>query len=180
MSFICVVFLLIWVCFVLTVTFFFNFVLSCCLMLCSTLIMSCILFCFVFGCVLFCLFVWGFISFCLFFPCHILCFGYIFLCFGFVFVIADPPQVKIVHSVIVPQEGQYFKLECMSKGNPLWVPLSFNHLREHCLSMVCLMKLNLQNPHVSGWPLSACTEQKAIILNQIVVFGRYLVSHIIV
>ncbi|XP_062872615.1 cell adhesion molecule 2b [Trichomycterus rosablanca] len=29
------------------------------------------------------------------------------------------PQVEIVHSLIVPQEGQYFKLECVSRGNPL-------------------------------------------------------------
>ncbi|KAK3561177.1 hypothetical protein QTP86_028367 [Hemibagrus guttatus] len=29
------------------------------------------------------------------------------------------PQVEIVPSLIVPQEGQYFKLECTSKGNPL-------------------------------------------------------------
>ncbi|ROL49966.1 Cell adhesion molecule 2 [Anabarilius grahami] len=34
-----------------------------------------------------------------------------------------PPQVQIVHSVIVPQEGQYFKLECVSKGNPLPEPV---------------------------------------------------------
>ncbi|KAI4883744.1 hypothetical protein NFI96_019288 [Prochilodus magdalenae] len=33
------------------------------------------------------------------------------------------PQVKIVHSLIVPQEGQYFKLECVSKGNPLPEPV---------------------------------------------------------
>ncbi|KTG41230.1 hypothetical protein cypCar_00001683 [Cyprinus carpio] len=34
-----------------------------------------------------------------------------------------PPQVQIVRSVIVPQEGQYFKLECVSKGNPLPEPV---------------------------------------------------------
>ncbi|XP_016355909.1 cell adhesion molecule 2-like [Sinocyclocheilus anshuiensis] len=34
-----------------------------------------------------------------------------------------PPQVQIVRSVIVPQEGQYFKLECVSKGNPLPEPI---------------------------------------------------------
>ncbi|KAI2656066.1 Cell adhesion molecule 2 [Labeo rohita] len=34
-----------------------------------------------------------------------------------------PPQVEIVRSVIVPQEGQYFKLECVSKGNPLPEPV---------------------------------------------------------
>ncbi len=56
----------------------------------------------------------------------------------------------------------------------------FNHLREHCLNIVCFMKLNLQNRHVSRRPLSVCREQKAIILNQIVIFGRDLVSHIIV
>uniref|UniRef100_A0A4W4H123 Ig-like domain-containing protein n=1 Tax=Electrophorus electricus TaxID=8005 RepID=A0A4W4H123_ELEEL len=33
------------------------------------------------------------------------------------------PQVEIVHSLIVPQEGQYFKLECVSKGNPLPEPV---------------------------------------------------------
>ncbi|KAI5625586.1 cell adhesion molecule 2 isoform X4, partial [Silurus asotus] len=29
------------------------------------------------------------------------------------------PKIEIVPSLIVPQEGQYFKLECTSKGNPL-------------------------------------------------------------
>ncbi|XP_058268878.1 cell adhesion molecule 2b isoform X9 [Hemibagrus wyckioides] len=33
--------------------------------------------------------------------------------------VQDAPQVEIVPSLIVPQEGQYFKLECTSKGNPL-------------------------------------------------------------
>ncbi|XP_066535052.1 cell adhesion molecule 2b isoform X2 [Hoplias malabaricus] len=33
------------------------------------------------------------------------------------------PQVEILHSLIVPQEGQYFKLECVSKGNPLPEPV---------------------------------------------------------
>ncbi|KAJ4930221.1 hypothetical protein JOQ06_019227 [Pogonophryne albipinna] len=28
------------------------------------------------------------------------------------------PHVKIINSLVVPQEGQYLKLECMSKGNP--------------------------------------------------------------
>ncbi|XP_072248201.1 cell adhesion molecule 2-like isoform X2 [Leuresthes tenuis] len=28
------------------------------------------------------------------------------------------PQVEIIHSLIIPQEGQYFKLECVSIGNP--------------------------------------------------------------
>uniref|UniRef100_A0AAQ4QZ65 Ig-like domain-containing protein n=1 Tax=Gasterosteus aculeatus aculeatus TaxID=481459 RepID=A0AAQ4QZ65_GASAC len=28
------------------------------------------------------------------------------------------PRVQIVHSLAVPQEGQYLKLECVSKGNP--------------------------------------------------------------
>uniref|UniRef100_A0A8C8A249 Cell adhesion molecule 2b n=1 Tax=Oryzias sinensis TaxID=183150 RepID=A0A8C8A249_9TELE len=28
------------------------------------------------------------------------------------------PHVEITHSLIIPQEGQYFKLECISKGNP--------------------------------------------------------------
>lgn len=30
----------------------------------------------------------------------------------------DAPRVEIIHSLEVPQEGQYLKLECMSKGNP--------------------------------------------------------------
>ncbi|KTF81394.1 hypothetical protein cypCar_00020235 [Cyprinus carpio] len=34
-----------------------------------------------------------------------------------------PPQVEIVRSVVLPQEGQYFKLECVSKGNPLPEPV---------------------------------------------------------
>ncbi|TRZ01965.1 hypothetical protein DNTS_007946, partial [Danionella cerebrum] len=34
-----------------------------------------------------------------------------------------PPQVMIVHSVVSPQEGQYFKLECVSRGNPLPEPV---------------------------------------------------------
>uniref|UniRef100_A0AAZ3RA71 Ig-like domain-containing protein n=1 Tax=Oncorhynchus tshawytscha TaxID=74940 RepID=A0AAZ3RA71_ONCTS len=33
------------------------------------------------------------------------------------------PHVEISHSVIIPQEGQYFKLECVSKGNPLPEPV---------------------------------------------------------
>lgn len=33
--------------------------------------------------------------------------------------VPDAPQVEIVHSLAVPQEGQYLKLECVSKGNPL-------------------------------------------------------------
>ncbi|XP_068572002.1 cell adhesion molecule 2a isoform X3 [Cebidichthys violaceus] len=28
------------------------------------------------------------------------------------------PRVQIIHSLAVPQEGQYLKLECVSKGNP--------------------------------------------------------------
>ncbi|KAM9318917.1 cell adhesion molecule 2b [Pholidichthys leucotaenia] len=28
------------------------------------------------------------------------------------------PQLEITHSLIIPQEGQYFKLECVSIGNP--------------------------------------------------------------
>lgn len=30
----------------------------------------------------------------------------------------DAPRVEIIHSLAVPQEGQYLKLECVSKGNP--------------------------------------------------------------
>lgn len=30
----------------------------------------------------------------------------------------DAPRVEIVQSHTVPQEGQYLKLECVSKGNP--------------------------------------------------------------
>lgn len=30
----------------------------------------------------------------------------------------DAPRVEIVHNLAVPQEGQYLKLECVSKGNP--------------------------------------------------------------
>ncbi|XP_034149011.1 cell adhesion molecule 2b isoform X3 [Esox lucius] len=33
------------------------------------------------------------------------------------------PHVEISHSMIIPQEGQYFKLECVSKGNPLPEPV---------------------------------------------------------
>ncbi|KAL2096619.1 hypothetical protein ACEWY4_008767 [Coilia grayii] len=33
------------------------------------------------------------------------------------------PRVEILHSLIFPQEGQYFKLECDSKGNPLPEPV---------------------------------------------------------
>uniref|UniRef100_A0A3B4XXP6 Cell adhesion molecule 2a n=1 Tax=Seriola lalandi dorsalis TaxID=1841481 RepID=A0A3B4XXP6_SERLL len=29
-----------------------------------------------------------------------------------------PPRVEIIHSLAIPQEGQYLKLECVSKGNP--------------------------------------------------------------
>lgn len=32
---------------------------------------------------------------------------------------ADAPQLEITHSLILPQEGQYFKLECVSIGNPM-------------------------------------------------------------
>lgn len=30
----------------------------------------------------------------------------------------DAPRVEIINSLAVPQEGQYFKLECVSQGNP--------------------------------------------------------------
>ncbi|TWW74674.1 Cell adhesion molecule 2 [Takifugu flavidus] len=33
------------------------------------------------------------------------------------------PQVEIIHSLAVPQEGQFLKLECVSKGNPLPDPV---------------------------------------------------------
>ncbi|KAL0972642.1 hypothetical protein UPYG_G00192290 [Umbra pygmaea] len=33
------------------------------------------------------------------------------------------PHVDISHSMIIPQEGQYFKLECVAKGNPLPKPV---------------------------------------------------------
>ncbi|XP_063060883.1 cell adhesion molecule 2b isoform X3 [Engraulis encrasicolus] len=33
------------------------------------------------------------------------------------------PRVEILQSLIFPQEGQYFKLECDSKGNPLPAPV---------------------------------------------------------
>nr|XP_061797558.1 cell adhesion molecule 2-like [Nerophis lumbriciformis] len=33
------------------------------------------------------------------------------------------PYVKITHSMIIPQEGQYFKLECVSRGNPIPEPV---------------------------------------------------------
>ncbi|KAJ8412540.1 hypothetical protein AAFF_G00128760 [Aldrovandia affinis] len=33
------------------------------------------------------------------------------------------PRVEITHSLAFPQEGQYLKLECMSKGNPLPDPV---------------------------------------------------------
>lgn len=32
--------------------------------------------------------------------------------------VPDAPRVDIIHSLAVPQEGQYLKLECVSKGNP--------------------------------------------------------------
>lgn len=32
--------------------------------------------------------------------------------------VLDAPRVEITHSLEVPQEGQYLKLECVSKGNP--------------------------------------------------------------
>ena len=32
--------------------------------------------------------------------------------------VLDAPRVDIIHSLAVPQEGQYLKLECVSKGNP--------------------------------------------------------------
>ncbi|XP_010766712.1 cell adhesion molecule 2-like [Notothenia coriiceps] len=34
------------------------------------------------------------------------------------FGLVHAPHVKIINSLVVPQEGQYLKLECMSKGNP--------------------------------------------------------------
>ncbi|XP_035241852.1 cell adhesion molecule 2-like isoform X5 [Anguilla anguilla] len=33
------------------------------------------------------------------------------------------PRVEIIHSLTFPQEGQYLKLECVSKGNPLPDPV---------------------------------------------------------
>ncbi|XP_013868200.1 cell adhesion molecule 2 isoform X3 [Austrofundulus limnaeus] len=33
------------------------------------------------------------------------------------------PQLEITHSLILPQEGQYFKLECVSIGNPIPEPV---------------------------------------------------------
>uniref|UniRef100_A0A3P8SV16 Cell adhesion molecule 2b n=1 Tax=Amphiprion percula TaxID=161767 RepID=A0A3P8SV16_AMPPE len=33
------------------------------------------------------------------------------------------PQLEIRHSMIIPQEGQYFKLECVSNGNPIPEPV---------------------------------------------------------
>ncbi|XP_038150346.1 LOW QUALITY PROTEIN: cell adhesion molecule 2-like [Cyprinodon tularosa] len=33
------------------------------------------------------------------------------------------PQLEITHSLIIPQEGQYFKLECVSIGNPIPEPV---------------------------------------------------------
>ncbi|XP_028857191.1 cell adhesion molecule 2-like isoform X3 [Denticeps clupeoides] len=35
------------------------------------------------------------------------------------------PHVEIMHSLLFPQEGQYFKLECVSKGNPLPEPVTW-------------------------------------------------------
>ncbi|MEQ2267687.1 Cell adhesion molecule 2, partial [Xenotaenia resolanae] len=32
--------------------------------------------------------------------------------------ILDAPRVEIIKSLAVPQEGQYLKLECVSRGNP--------------------------------------------------------------
>ncbi|XP_051934513.1 cell adhesion molecule 2b isoform X1 [Hippocampus zosterae] len=33
------------------------------------------------------------------------------------------PHLEITHSMIIPQEGQYFKLECVSRGNPIPEPV---------------------------------------------------------
>ncbi|KAM6946174.1 cell adhesion molecule 2b isoform 2-T2 [Aplochiton taeniatus] len=33
------------------------------------------------------------------------------------------PHLEITHSLIIPQEGQYFKLECVSRGNPIPEPV---------------------------------------------------------
>ncbi|XP_061636994.1 cell adhesion molecule 2b isoform X1 [Phyllopteryx taeniolatus] len=33
------------------------------------------------------------------------------------------PHLEITHSLIIPQEGQYFKLECVSSGNPIPEPV---------------------------------------------------------
>lgn len=36
-----------------------------------------------------------------------------------VLLFADAPRLEIRHSLIIPQEGQYLKLECVSIGNPM-------------------------------------------------------------
>lgn len=36
-----------------------------------------------------------------------------------VLLFADAPHLEIAHSLIIPQEGQYLKLECVSIGNPM-------------------------------------------------------------
>lgn len=36
-----------------------------------------------------------------------------------VLLFADAPRLEITHSLIIPQEGQYLKLECVSIGNPM-------------------------------------------------------------
>uniref|UniRef100_A0A8C6UQC6 Cell adhesion molecule 2 n=1 Tax=Neogobius melanostomus TaxID=47308 RepID=A0A8C6UQC6_9GOBI len=41
----------------------------------------------------------------------------------FVFFPADTPHLEIQNSQRIPQEGQYFKLECVNKGNPIADPV---------------------------------------------------------
>ncbi|CAI5692992.1 unnamed protein product [Oreochromis niloticus] len=36
------------------------------------------------------------------------------------------PHLEITHSLIIPQEGQYFKLECVSIGNPIPEPVEWS------------------------------------------------------
>uniref|UniRef100_A0A8C6ULU7 Cell adhesion molecule 2 n=1 Tax=Neogobius melanostomus TaxID=47308 RepID=A0A8C6ULU7_9GOBI len=43
----------------------------------------------------------------------------------FVFFPADTPHLEIQNSQRIPQEGQYFKLECVNKGNPIPEPIQW-------------------------------------------------------
>ncbi len=157
--------------------FCFALVVLCfCLIICFILYICYVLFVFVLFCVLVMV---CFVVFVLLCVCFALCFFIYVFCF-------------LLLSQSRSSSGRDCALSNSSSGRtilqtgvciqrqPTVSAVSFNHLREHCLNMVCLMKLNLQNRHVSRRPLSVCREQKAIILNQIVIFGRDLVSHIIV
>ncbi len=142
-------------CYVFVVCVLFCFVfydLFCVLCLCHVLVVCvfvllwlfCVFVYYLFFLFLCCLFVFVyfvlvmvcFVVFVLLCVCFALCFLFMFFAF-FCFLNPDPPQVEIVRSVQFLRKDNTSNWSVYPKATHCECSF-FNHLREHCLNMVCL------------------------------------------